>query len=164
MPLHPDCRCMSLHPAKKIITKKHKESYIYATYQRTFLKQLLKKSFKPTKENPSTVEKMLIKLLTLFFYCFNQMEKLTTSVKNFLHIWLIWLQYMCKFMTTFSYLTRKGIPIGKTKLVWEASFRCFFFTHFAKLFISLVVTNSHPFTDCMFLSCQVGVSEWIHTL
>ena len=67
---------------------------------------------------------------------------------------------MYKFMTTFSYLTRKeGIAIGKTKVLWEASLRCFFFTHFAKLFISLVVTNSHPFTDCMFLSCHVGVSE-----
>ena len=76
---------MSLHPAKKIMIKKHKERYIYATYQRTFLKQLLKKTFKPTKENPSTVEKLLIKLLPLFFYCFNQMEKLTTSVKIFLH-------------------------------------------------------------------------------
>ena len=85
MPLHPDYRCMSLHPAKNIMIKKHMESYIYATYQRTFLKQLLKKTFKPTKENPSTVEKLLIKLLTLFFYCFNQMEKLTTSVKIFLH-------------------------------------------------------------------------------
>ena len=85
MPLHPDYRCMSLHPAKNIMIKKHMESYIYATYQRTFLKQLLKKTFKPTKENPSTVEKLLIKLLTLFFYCFNQLEKLTTSVKIFLH-------------------------------------------------------------------------------
>ena len=37
---------------------KHKKRYIYATYQITFLKQLLKKTFKPTKENPSTVENM----------------------------------------------------------------------------------------------------------
>ena len=29
--------------------------------------------------------------------------------------------------------------------MWKASLRCFFFTHFAKLFISLVVTNSHLF-------------------
>ena len=42
------------------------------------------------------------------------------------------------------YLIRKGrSPAGKTKLMWEASRRSFFFSHFAKLFISLVVTISH---------------------
>ena len=26
------------------------------------------------------------------------------------------------------------------------------------------VANEHPYTDCMFLSCHVHVSEWIDTL
>ena len=36
-----------MEKSKKIMIKKHNERYIYATYQRTFLKQLLKKTFKP---------------------------------------------------------------------------------------------------------------------
>ena len=43
--------------------------YIYATYQRNYLKQLLKKTFEPTKESPDMKKKpVLIKLLTLFNY------------------------------------------------------------------------------------------------
>ena len=38
--------------------KKHQKSYIYVTYQRTFLKQLLKKTLKPTKENPNMEENL----------------------------------------------------------------------------------------------------------
>ena len=42
------------------------------------------------------------------------------------------------------YLIRKErFPVEKTKLVWEASLRCHLV--FVKLFISLVVTNSHLF-------------------
>ena len=34
--------------------KKHQKRSIYATYQTTSLKKLLKKTFKSTKENPTT--------------------------------------------------------------------------------------------------------------
>ena len=33
--------------------KKHQKRYIYATYQITFLKQLLKRNFELTKDNPN---------------------------------------------------------------------------------------------------------------
>ena len=33
--------------------KKHEKRYVHATYQKPFLKQLLKKTFKATKENPN---------------------------------------------------------------------------------------------------------------
>ena len=32
--------------------------YIYVAYQRTFLKQLLKKTFEPTKKNPNMGENL----------------------------------------------------------------------------------------------------------
>ena len=51
-------RSKEMGKSKKIMIKKHNERYIYATYQRTFLKQPLKKTFKPAKENPSTVENL----------------------------------------------------------------------------------------------------------
>ena len=38
------------------MTKKHQTSSINATYQRTSLKQLLKKIFEPTKGNPNIIE------------------------------------------------------------------------------------------------------------
>ena len=38
--------------------KKHLKRFTYATYQRTFLKQFLKKTFKPTKENPDMKENL----------------------------------------------------------------------------------------------------------
>ena len=38
--------------------KKHQKRYIYVTYQRPFLKQLLKKTFEPTKENPNIEENL----------------------------------------------------------------------------------------------------------
>ena len=38
--------------------KKHQKRYIYATYQRTLLKQLLKKSSEPTKENSDMEENL----------------------------------------------------------------------------------------------------------
>ena len=41
-----------------IMKYKERYIYIYATYQRTFLKQLRKKTLVPTKENPSTVENL----------------------------------------------------------------------------------------------------------
>ena len=44
------------------------------------------------------------------------------------------------------YLIKKEkFPVGKRKLGWEALFRHFLSTHFAKLFIILVVTNCHLF-------------------
>ena len=55
------------------------------TYQRTSLEQLLKKTFKPTKENPNIEENLqvlLVKILT-FNYWSNQMEKLTAADKTF---------------------------------------------------------------------------------
>ena len=39
---------------KKKMIKKHQKRSIYLTWQSTSLKQLLKKNFQPTKENPST--------------------------------------------------------------------------------------------------------------
>ena len=33
--------------------KKYENRYVYTTYDRTLLKQLLKKTFKPAKENPT---------------------------------------------------------------------------------------------------------------
>ena len=38
--------------------KKHQKRYIYTIYQRTFLKQLLEKTFEPTKENPNIEENL----------------------------------------------------------------------------------------------------------
>ena len=35
------------------MVKKHQKRYIYTTYQRAFLKQLLKKTLEPAKENPN---------------------------------------------------------------------------------------------------------------
>ena len=66
--------------------KKHQRRSIYVTYQLTFLKQLLKKTVELTKENRNIEENcvLLIKLLTLFNYWSNQMEKLIATVKIFL--------------------------------------------------------------------------------
>ena len=67
--------------------KKHQRRSIHVTYQRTSMKQLLKKTFKPTKENLNIQEKLsvlLIKLLTLLNYYSNQIEKLIAPVKIFL--------------------------------------------------------------------------------
>ena len=38
--------------------KKHQKRYTYATYQNTFLKQLIKKTYEPTKENPNIEENL----------------------------------------------------------------------------------------------------------
>ena len=57
------------------------------TYQKTSLKQPLKKTFGRTKENPDSKEYMwflLIKLLTLCSYWSNQKDKLIATVKFFL--------------------------------------------------------------------------------
>ena len=40
--------------------KKHQKCYIYAIYQRTFLMQLLKKTFETTKENPNIEERLCL--------------------------------------------------------------------------------------------------------
>ena len=59
------------------------------TAKEQFLKQLLKTIFEPAKKNPNMVEKhVLIKLMTLFNYWSNQMEKLIAAVKIFLLTWL----------------------------------------------------------------------------
>ena len=88
---------------------------------------------------------VLLKLLTLFNYWSNQMEKLIGTVKIFLLTWLtyaMWLkmQYICKFMARLSLL------------IWKVSSRknevielLLDVTHFVKSFISLVVTNGHFF-------------------
>ena len=82
---------------------KYKERYIYiCNLSKNFFETV-------TKENPRTYQRkskygskpVLIKLLMLFNYWSNQMEKLFATVKIFLHTGLR-LQYMCKFMTTFS--------------------------------------------------------------
>ena len=44
--------------SKKIMVKKHQKRFVYATYQSTFLKQLLKKTFEATKENPNMEENL----------------------------------------------------------------------------------------------------------
>ena len=63
--------------------KKHQKRLIYVPYQRTFLKQLLKKTFKLAKENSNIEENLCLidKLLMLFNYWSNQMEKLIAAVK-----------------------------------------------------------------------------------
>ena len=38
--------------------KKYQKRYIYANYKSTFLKQLLKKTFEPTEENPNMGENL----------------------------------------------------------------------------------------------------------
>ena len=43
--------------------KKHKKRSIYATYQSTFLKQLLKKTFEATKENPNIEGNLCVLLI-----------------------------------------------------------------------------------------------------
>ena len=40
------------------MTKTHQKRYTYATYQKTFLKQLIKKTYAPTKENPNMEENL----------------------------------------------------------------------------------------------------------
>ena len=40
--------------------KKHQKRSTYVTYQRTFLKQLLKKTFERTKENQNTEENLCL--------------------------------------------------------------------------------------------------------
>ena len=84
--------------------KKQQKSSIYATYQRYFLKQLLKEPIESTKENRNIGKTLtlLIKLLRLFNYWFNQMEKLLVAIEIFLLASLRQLEYMCKFMATFS--------------------------------------------------------------
>ena len=65
--------------------KKHQKVSIYATYQRTSSKHLLKKTFEPTKENPNIEENLralMIKLLTLNYW-HNQTEKRIGAVKIF---------------------------------------------------------------------------------
>ena len=67
-----------------MINKQPKRS-IHATYQRAFLKRLLKKTFELTKQNPN-IEKtciLLTKLLALFNYWSNQMMELVAAVKIF---------------------------------------------------------------------------------
>ena len=74
------------------MTKKHQKSYIYATYQITFLKQLLKKTFEPNKDNPTIKENLclidkvinIFAMLTFFLHWSNQMEKLIAAGKIFL--------------------------------------------------------------------------------
>ena len=39
--------------------KKHQKRSIYATYQRNFLKQQLKKTFEPIKENLCLIDKVI---------------------------------------------------------------------------------------------------------
>ena len=63
--------------------KKHQKRSIYVTYQGNSLKQLLKKTFGPSKENPN-IEVILIKLLTLYNYWSDQMKKTICAVKVFL--------------------------------------------------------------------------------
>ena len=46
--------------SKKIMIKKHQKCSIYATYQRTFLKQLLKETFELTKENLNIKENLCL--------------------------------------------------------------------------------------------------------
>ena len=69
--------------------KEHQKCYMYVTYQRPFLKQLLKETFESTRENPS-IEKnciLFIKLLTLLNWS-HRMEKVIAAVKIFLLTWL----------------------------------------------------------------------------
>ena len=64
---------------------KHAKRSIHATYQRTFLKRLLKKTFELTKQNPN-IEKtciLLTKLLALFNYWSDQMMELVAAVSSF---------------------------------------------------------------------------------
>ena len=67
---------------KKIMIKKHQKLLIYVSC----LKELLKKTFEATKENPNievNLWLLMIKLLTLNHWC-NHMEQLITAVKIFL--------------------------------------------------------------------------------
>ena len=68
-----------------------------------FFEKATKKAFKLTKENQNIEENrvLLIKLLMLFNFWFNQMEKLIAAVKFFLLRWYIKLQHICKFITKF---------------------------------------------------------------
>ena len=113
------------------------------------MKQQLKKTFKPNEENPNIYgwKPVLIKLLRLFNYWSNQMEKLTAAVKIFLLTRLIfsmWLkmQYMCIFMAKFASWSER-LPEEKTKLLWEASLRCHTFCEIFYQFS--IMTNSHLF-------------------
>ena len=79
-------------------------------------------------------------------YWSNQIEKLIAAAKIFLLTWLIyaiWLkmQYMCKFMATFSLLIWK--ILSRENEVSVGSFS--YVTHLVKSFISLVFTKSHLF-------------------
>ena len=61
------------------------------TYQRTFLTQLLKKTFEPAIEDPTIKENLCFidKAINIFLdYWSNQMEKLIAAVKIFLLTWL----------------------------------------------------------------------------
>ena len=64
--------------------KKHQKRSIYANYQSRFLKQLL--TFETAKVNPNIEEDLCPynKLLTLFDYWSNQMDKFISAVKIFL--------------------------------------------------------------------------------
>ena len=53
-----DNKIKEMKQCKKIVIKKHQKRYTYTTYQGTFLKQLLKKTFKPNKENPNMEENL----------------------------------------------------------------------------------------------------------
>lgn len=66
--------------------KKHQKQSIHGNYQKTSLKQLLRKNFGPAKENPNAEENLqvlLIKLITINYWS-NQMERSIAVVKIFL--------------------------------------------------------------------------------
>ena len=66
--------------------KKHQKLLIYGTYQRTFLKQLLKKTFETTKESPKIEENLQVLMMKLLIFnnWSSEMEKLIAAVKIFL--------------------------------------------------------------------------------
>ena len=61
---------------------KHQKRSLYAAYQRTFLKQLLKKTIKPTKENQNIDQN-----LCLIDKVINSVQLLVQSVEETYFCW-----------------------------------------------------------------------------
>ena len=71
------------------MTKKHLKTFNICDLPKYFVKQLLKETLRTYQKTPEILKKtcvLLIKLLTLFNYWSNQMEKVIAAVNIFLLI------------------------------------------------------------------------------
>ena len=124
--------------------RKHQELSIYASYQRTSSKQLLKKTFEATKENLEAVTwTCSIKKVFLEISQNSQetpaWESLFNKVSGLGKLWLYVLSLSKNHITE---IRKQRFSTGKPILVWKVPLKCHTLFEF---FISLGATISHLF-------------------